>query len=644
LLDLKLGRIHTNRGADLAVKVLQLCGVAKRPLLANELRELLSMSVGQDSLDVTRLPHSMDEIVDRCGGLVFVDEEDFSVQYVHHSVGQYLFSNHCQYQAEFLKEVQDENLGFLALTYLNFRELGRQLARFEKDANLMIKPINIAASTVFNRGRKTGKMAQLLLRYQSSLRGLSKLELERKAQELAGENPADRLTSEVASRQFCFLDYAQKYWVYHFVHTDSVKNTRMRGFFEACVDGSNDFAQRPWLSTRSDQQEVQHQETDARDAVKWAIETGHCSLFRYCLKKDRGVLLELQRIDICHDVPLTSLRTFIEIFLECSTWYKQQVRHIVVELSRRRLWDIVTMVLDRTHDTVSMLSTEITGLDPIVSALGAAVAHGEVKVVEKLLRAGAQVNVTADKNYGRTVLQLAAGSGHYTIVDELLKAGARVNAATIEHYGRTALQAAAGGGHLAVVETLLRAGADVNAAAARYGGRTALQAAAGGGYLEVVERLLRAGADVNVAAVEHYGRTALQAAASGGYLAVVDRLLVAGAEVNTAPNTYSRRTALHAASEGGHVAIVNKLLSAGAEVNATATYRGRTALHTAAGGGHLAIVDRLLLAGAEVNAFTFTATDGRQTAFDIATKGGHLAVAERLKVAGGAASLKDEVV
>ncbi|KAF8249029.1 ankyrin [Wilcoxina mikolae CBS 423.85] len=121
---------------------------------------------------------------------------------------------------------------------------------------------------------------------------------------------------------------------------------------------------------------------------------------------------------------------------------------------------------------------------------------GYYHVVKLLLEEGMNPNETIPKwdGYSKdwTVLQVAAMGGHQDVVEKLLKAGADVNALPAEYKGRTALQAAAEGGHQVVVEQLLKAGADVNAPSAEYG-ETALQAAAGGGHQAVVEQLLKAG-------------------------------------------------------------------------------------------------------------------------------------------------------
>jgi len=123
-------------------------------------------------------------------------------------------------------------------------------------------------------------------------------------------------------------------------------------------------------------------------------------------------------------------------------------------------------------------------------------------------------------------LQIASERGNLNAVERLLAAGADINI-LVERDRQTALEAAAEGGYLNVVERLLAVGADVNAPA-EWNGLTALQAAAEGGHLNVVERLLAAGADVNAPASDR-GRTALQAAAEGGHLNVVERLTSAGA-------------------------------------------------------------------------------------------------------------------
>lgn len=74
------------------------------------------------------------------------------------------------------------------------------------------------------------------------------------------------------------------------------------------------------------------------------------------------------------------------------------------------------------------------------------------------------------------------------LVELMLKNGANVNAPTNGVKGRTALQAAAERGNVKLVRRLISLGADVNAAASPV---TCLQAAAEHGRLDIVSLLLK---------------------------------------------------------------------------------------------------------------------------------------------------------
>ena len=84
----------------------------------------------------------------------------------------------------------------------------------------------------------------------------------------------------------------------------------------------------------------------------------------------------------------------------------------------------------------------------------------------------------------RNALQIACGHGNEKIVDILLSAGARVEERSSSSQGRGA------------EETTQRAPKS-SIVVARYNGRTALQAASERGHEKIVARLLELGADVN---------------------------------------------------------------------------------------------------------------------------------------------------
>lgn len=68
-------------------------------------------------------------------------------------------------------------------------------------------------------------------------------------------------------------------------------------------------------------------------------------------------------------------------------------------------------------------------------------------MIERLLKAGADVNAIASWDCGRTALKGAAEKGHLEIVDKLFESRADANAIACWGSGRTALQGPAEQGH-----------------------------------------------------------------------------------------------------------------------------------------------------------------------------------------------------
>jgi len=225
------------------------------------------------------------------------------------------------------------------------------------------------------------------------------------------------------------------------------------------------------------------------------------------------------------------------------------------------------------------------------NALQAASAEGHKKVVQQLLKKGAEIN--AQGGFFDNALQAASFGGHKEVIEQLLKKGAEINAQG--GFFDNALQAASAEGHKKVVQQLLEKGAEINAQGGHFG--NALQAASWRGDEKVMQQLLNKGAKVNAQGGE-YGN-ALQAASQGGDEKVVQQLLNKGAKVNAQGGEYGN--ALQAASQGGDEKVVQQLLEKGAEINAQGGHFGN-ALQAASWRGDEQVVQQLLEKGAEINA------------------------------------------
>lgn len=262
----------------------------------------------------------------------------------------------------------------------------------------------------------------------------------------------------------------------------------------------------------------------------------------------------------------------------------------------------------------------------IIERLLIAVGEGKKEEVEKLLKAGADVNgrrmVARESSDGRpTPLMVASERGCLEIVRLLLDAGA--NADVADDHKRTALMFASSSGNADVAGLLLDRGANVNA-----GPHTPLMCACAGkhagskGYRETVKLLLARGADVHAVDPE-YGTTALLRSIFSNDVEIVRMVLDAGADVNAA--TKDGETALMGAAVG-KLDIAKLLIERGANVDAQNS-SGDTALIRAVSQDHTEIVRVLLDAGWDIDARNRVG----KTALSIAIDRGNTEIAEILR-------------
>jgi len=133
---------------------------------------------------------------------------------------------------------------------------------------------------------------------------------------------------------------------------------------------------------------------------------------------------------------------------------------------------------------------------------------GNAKRIERLLKAGANVNAIeterSSRTKGWTVLMFATANKHEKACRLLIENGADVNARIESEILRhkTALMLAANNGYIEICKLLIENGADVNARDDNT--RTVLMEAVYGGYAETCRLLIRKGADID-AKIEDMG-------------------------------------------------------------------------------------------------------------------------------------------
>jgi ankyrin repeat protein len=149
-------------------------------------------------------------------------------------------------------------------------------------------------------------------------------------------------------------------------------------------------------------------------------------------------------------------------------------------------------------------------------------------MVEQLLAAGAHVNASLSGS-GSTPLHLAVLGQHSSIVQQLVRAGAEVNVTSSQHGFplATAISSAIGSGDTSIVDQLLRAGADPNSSS-NTTPASLLLLAIKEGHIQIAEWLLRRGAAAGGGVVDDTQRTILHLAAERGYNSLVEQLIPLG--------------------------------------------------------------------------------------------------------------------
>jgi ankyrin repeat protein len=238
-------------------------------------------------------------------------------------------------------------------------------------------------------------------------------------------------------------------------------------------------------------------------------------------------------------------------------------------------------------------------------ALNAAVKNGNPAIVAKLLGRGANVNLQVRR---QGPLIQAIVNGDEQLFNLFLARGADIDPDTPSGQ-LTPLEAAIFKGYFAMANELIDRGANIHKTS-RYGSLlTPAVSHTGVGQLQFLERLLDLGIDLNAedpkrgslgkyASWRSASLTPLQAAIFVERQDLAELLLERGAAINPKSTEVTWCLPLMAAAWQGKVSMIQLLLGHGAEINAVGGKYG-TALQAAADGNHKSAVELLLQAGAD---------------------------------------------
>ena len=175
-----------------------------------ELRHAVSVTPGETTWDSRKLVNDIQKVVNACGSFLIVDEEDYTVQFAHHSVKQHLTSllTHSDtWPSKVQGSSEDISLGEICVTYLSLNVFQQQLAKIPNPARLQSSQLPSAIITSAIPQPILSKVAALSL-LKSRRTHKYDLHDQLKATILPSQSPQGGQT-------YLFLAYAREFWLFH---------------------------------------------------------------------------------------------------------------------------------------------------------------------------------------------------------------------------------------------------------------------------------------------------------------------------------------------------------------------------------------------------------------------------------------------
>ncbi|KAK0667584.1 hypothetical protein QBC41DRAFT_134680 [Cercophora samala] len=576
-------------GKKYQTRVLKTLISVYRPLTTEELREALGVVPGNRIWNPEQHINNIYSVLESCGSLVMVDEESFTVRFVHQSVVQFLVGGFKDSgQSIIAREDAAKSTGDLVMTYLSYDSFQSQVSTVMPQIPMGAAPSKIIHSMGISQS--VSDLAVRLLRTRKQ----PDFDMAR----VIAEN-----RKPLSQHHHPFYAYVKENWQQHSTHISSNNPVMCELLLQAV------------------RQELKLEED--KELLSWALTHKHEPLIRALNKGAEISQILLDAMSKGDKAMVKGLLNAIKI-----QWEEKACQHT--------LWRGLVSLQDHwiTNHLLEQTVVKQDCLDPpILSELMAiAFRQNNTSVVQSLFRHKAviaewiliqNVDVEHRDALGRSLLYDASCNHPVRVAEFLLGVGARVDSQEKE-YGETPLLAATRLNRFQIVQLLVNKGANVDAmdifedsvlikavemdawktvefllmkgANQHIPGRCGLTAfmqaiRLGDRWSEKpvrIEMMLRMGGSGGDIASK--GRTALSYAAEYGEREVVEHLLRWNPNIDQVDD--HQRTALTYAAECGYREIVELLVYRNASQDIP-DIAGRTASHYAIDNNHQEVADIL---------------------------------------------------
>ncbi|EWY83296.1 hypothetical protein FOYG_13134 [Fusarium oxysporum NRRL 32931] len=231
--DRTLGRIAVKKNnKSIVQKAFTVIQGSFEPLTLDQLREALSVEIGQQTLDQDDLVSGIDRLPTWCENLICV-EESGTVHFSHHSIEKYLLTPGSRDFGNFHLDADkcDQFMGELCVTYISLDNFQRAVG-FARSFNTDSSHMNIDMGGLAEQTMQSavgGRIGSLIGRFTREAVLASR---SRKAQ-LGRVQWTDSMLSSIpmhsfgpaqSTKGYTFFEYASEHWFKHQLCIDSIKN------------------------------------------------------------------------------------------------------------------------------------------------------------------------------------------------------------------------------------------------------------------------------------------------------------------------------------------------------------------------------------------------------------------------------------
>ncbi|KAI7759749.1 hypothetical protein LZL87_009072 [Fusarium oxysporum] len=231
--DRTLGRIVAKKNNKSIVrKAFTLIQGSFEPLTLDQLREALSVEIGQHTLDQDDLVSGIDRLPTWCENLICVEESD-TVHFSHHSIKKYLLTPGSRDFRDFhLDAVKcDQFMGELCVTYISLDNFQRAVG-FARGLKTDSSHMNIDMGGLAEQTMQTavgGNIGSLIGRFtrEAVLASRSRKARLGKVQwtdSMLSSIPMHNFGPAQSTKGYTFFEYASEHWFKHQLCIDSIKN------------------------------------------------------------------------------------------------------------------------------------------------------------------------------------------------------------------------------------------------------------------------------------------------------------------------------------------------------------------------------------------------------------------------------------